>query len=124
MPKPSNPGGHGKGRGKHKGKGKPTINKWIGTWERVIIPAGETDADEIPLDTKTESVAILVEMFDDDGRKLENRPHVTAEETETGVVISTAEPVAQDTQILYEVVEDNGDDDDDDDDDLDDPVSL
>lgn len=123
MPKPNNPGEHGKGRGKDKAKGKPTITKWLDKgWERVIIPEGESAADEIPLDVDTESVSIFGQMFDDDGVKLKHKPHVTVEETATGAVISTAEPVTQDTQILYDVVEDDGIPDADDD--MEDPVLL
>lgn len=107
MPKPVNPGGHGKGHGKAK---RPAIGKWLDKgWECVTIPAGDTNADEIPLDPVTESVAIFGQMFDDDGHKLKHKPHVTVVETSTGAVISTAEPMTQDVQILYEIVAEDGD---------------
>ena len=112
MPKPENPGGHGKGRDKDDGR---DIDKWLPPkrpWVAVTIPAAGSGSEDITFDPATQALEILGHQFDEEGEQIARRLDVTVEETETGAVLSVSYPAVQ---VLYKIVDADEDEDDNDD---------
>jgi hypothetical protein len=87
-----------------------TVADWEAKgWTSLALIAGETD--EVPYDPATQNLVLKGQRFSGDGKMLKgrNRPHITADETDTGCEITSSDNVT----VLYKIVGQEGDDDDD-----------
>lgn len=112
MPKPENPGQHGR----YKRRKGQTIEKWLRKgYDTATLVAGETEIEEIPLDDpETQSVVLGGHIFDSSGRRVRGlKPHFSITETDTGALITVARPSSRDITIVYKIVDDVGDEDED-----------
>lgn len=119
MPKPENPGEHGRDKKEKRSKG---VQKWLDKgYKAVTLAKGETEVEEISLtDPSKESIALGGQIFGESGKKLtgRNRPHLSVTESSTGALITSSKPASENITIVYKLVDDVESDEDESDDEV------